>query len=125
MADHYGRYPHIECEYCHSLYPEYTWDSDRWTHKCDKTRSPCSECGLLHDGYSSSTTGVSPCFAAMKYRLDELTNALNIVLSIKTHGMNEDLFRAIRRGAGNPTEHTADSSGNDDKPHSEANLPET
>lgn len=120
MADYFGRYPHTKCENCDFIYPEVAYDGP-YTHKCGRTTSNCSECGLKHDNYSSGTTGLSPCLAAIKYRLDELEQIVKILASVavtKPLGINTDLVRAIYTD--DRIARIAQSLKTDDKPDSEA-----
>src|SRR4051812_44068898 len=78
MGDYYGRYLHRRCHLCNSIHPvdgpgPY---GQSFIHKCDSTKANCSECGLMHDGYSASSIGYSPCLAAIHFELNEMKSLI-------------------------------------------------
>ena len=58
------------CKECRSIY------NVLHEHSCTK-RYPCQQCGIIHDEYSSMTTGISPCLTSLALTITELRARLD------------------------------------------------
>lgn len=77
-----GTLPMVKCE-CGFIHVD-----GGENHDCNYKQSRCPECGLKHDDYSSITTGISPCLAALRFELEELQGMVKLIV-----GMNHYLAK--------------------------------
>jgi hypothetical protein len=88
MSQYYGRLALRRCTGCTSIFS--LDPGGGISHHCDLSSSICPECGIKHDAYSSHTTGVSPCLAALRFEINE---TLDRVRSLEA--INHTLHRGL------------------------------